>query len=219
MASPSGGSDMSSGAPAGSMANGWAGASILGFLAFGITAMLFGLSQLPKPYGVGFNVGLPGVTGLTDVVVGGLILILIGIIGLLRGHPYWGSAFLGFGGFWAVWSTTGQGLWALIAAPPSSAPYAIAAFAFVWMLFTLTYLLSSMKHGWFTFIAFLLLFVSFILLIVVSWQTGAATKAPGVSSGEQWALGGLWIFTGLLWWLHGTADMTNHAYGRKVLPL
>jgi succinate-acetate transporter protein len=219
MASSTGGSEMSSGAPAGSMANGWAGAAILGFLAFGLTAILFGLSQLPKPYGNGFA-QFATVNGVSDAVVGGVILVLVGLIGLIRGHAYWGSAFLGFGGFWYVWATTGQGLQSLINfAVPSAAPYAVAGLAFVWMLFTLTYLLSSMKHGWFTFIAFLLLFVSFILLIVVAWQTGAATKPPGVGSGEQWALGGLWIFTGLLWWLHGTADLTNHSYGRKVIPL
>lgn len=213
MASPSGGSEMSSGAPGGKAANGWAGAAILGFLAFGLTSILYGLSELPKPYSNGFVV-LSGANTITDIALGGLVLVLIGIIGLLQGHAYWGSAFLGFGAFWVTWSTTGQAIQGYVAAPGVGA-YAIAGVAFIWILFSLTYLASSMKHGWGSFIGLLLLFIALIVTLVECWTLGGATK---VSSGEQWAVGGLWIFTGLIWWLHGTADLTNHTYGRKVIP-
>jgi succinate-acetate transporter protein len=213
MASPMGASDMSSGAPGAKMTNGWMGTAILGALAFGLTAILFGLSQLPKPYSNGF-VAATGGNVATDLTLGGLVLVLVGLIGLFRDHAYWGAVFLGFGAFWISWSTTGQGLQGYVLAPGVGA-FAIAGLAFIWLLFTLTFLISSMKHGWGSFFGFLFLFIAFILILVEAWTLGGANK---VSSGEQWAVGGLWIFTGLVWWLKGTADLTNHTYGRRVIP-
>ena len=42
------GSDSSSGPPGSKATNGWASPSIIGLLAFGMTAILYGLSLLPK---------------------------------------------------------------------------------------------------------------------------------------------------------------------------
>jgi uncharacterized protein len=203
------GSDSSSGAPGGKMTSDWASPAIIGLLAFGMTIILFGLANLPKPYGNGF-VGFAGIPA-TETLLGGLILVLAGIIGLLKGHTYWGSAFLGYGAFWlsaasGAVTLTGVG----------AHGYGGAGFMFIWLLFTLTFLISSMKHGWGTFFFLLFLFVGFALLIVEFWQTGAANK---ISSGEMWAVGGEWIFTGVIAWYAGTADLTNHTYGRKVLPI
>jgi succinate-acetate transporter protein len=214
MASSMGGSEAASGAPGAKMASGWTGTTILGTLAFGLTAILFGLSQMPKPYSNGF-VAATGANVETDLFFGGLVLILVGIISLLKDHSYWGAAFLGYGAFWASWSSTGQSLHGFVLAPGVGA-FSIAGLAFIWLLFTLTFLVGSMKHGWGAFFGLLFLFVAFILIIVEAWTLGGATK---VSSGEQWAVAGLWIFTGLIWWLKGTAEMTNQTYGRRVLPL
>jgi succinate-acetate transporter protein len=192
-------SDASSGAKT---TNGWASPAILGFLAFGMTIILFGLSKLPKPYGNGF-VGFAGVPA-TEAVLGGAVLGLVGLITLWKGHLYWGSAFLGYAAFWITLTESG------------TFGYGSAGFAFIWLLFTLTFLLSSFKHGWGTFFFLLFLFVGFILLLIEFWQMGAGTK---ISSGEMWAVGGEWIFTGLIAWYAGTADLTNHTYNKRVLPI
>jgi succinate-acetate transporter protein len=206
MSSPMGGSDSSK------MGGGMASASILGFLAFGMTAILFGLSQLPKPYANGF-VGYSGVTG-TDIALGGLVLGIVGIILLLQNHLYWGIGFLGFAAFWFTTSasfTTGT----LLGGGPIA--YGAAGFAFIWLLFTLTLLLSSMKHGWGSFFFLLFLLIGFILLIIEAWTAGGGfTK---ISSGEHWAVGGEWIFLGLVAWYSGTAHLTQHSYGKRVLPI
>jgi succinate-acetate transporter protein len=202
------GSDSSSGAPGVKTTNEWASPAILGMLAFGLTIILFGLSRLPHPYGTNFT-GFAGIPD-TELVLGGLILIIAGLIGLRTGHLYWGSAFLGYSAFWLSFGILGTG----------GEGFATAGFFFIWMLFTLTFLISSMKHGWVTFFFFLLLFVGVVLMLVEFWQAGALV-VPGntkISAGEMWAIGGEWILTGLVAWYSGTASLTNHTYNRKLLP-
>jgi uncharacterized protein len=206
MGSPSMGMGSSSGTPGNSANNLASNPAVIGLLAFGMTAILFGLSLLPKPYGNGFA-GFSGVAE-TELILGGLVLILAGVIGILRGHPYWGTIFLGYGAFWASLAYVG-GIGGVLG-------YGASGFAVIWLLFTLTFLISSFKHGWGSFFGLLFLFVAFILLIIFYWQVGAATS---ISSGEHWAVGGLWIATGLLWWYGATAMLTNHTYDRKILPV
>jgi uncharacterized protein len=200
------GSDSSSGAPGGGMANKMASPAILGLLAFGMTAILFGLSQLPKPYGNGF-VGFAGVQD-TELILGGLVLILVGLIALWRGHLFWGTAFFGYGAFWASWA-------AVTTLTPG---YATAAVAFIWLMFTLTFLISSFKHGWVTFFFLLFLFIGFILLVIEFWQWGSGGLTTKISSGESWAIGAIWIIAGFIAWYNGTAQLTEHTYGKKILP-
>ena len=204
MGTPSGGMDSSSGAPGSKTTNGWASPSIIGLLAFGMTTILYGLMNLPKPYGNGF-VGYAGIP-MTDIVLGGLILILVGVISLSKNHTFWGSVFLGWGAFWGTWAIIG-----------TAHGYGAAGLAFVWLLFTLTFLISSMKHGWMTFFLFLFLFVGMILLVIEFWQYGA-NPTTTISSGEMWAVGVVWIISGLIAWYLGTADLTNHSYSKKILP-
>ncbi len=200
MTSPMGGSDSSK------MGGGTASPSILGFLAFGLTAVLFGLSQLPKPYGNGF-LGFGGVTA-TDIAFGGLVVGIVGIILLLQNHLFWGIGFLGYAAFW----------WSASTLAVAGLGYGPAGLAFIWLLFTLTLLISSMKHGWGSFFFLLFLLIGFILLIIEAWTAGASGVAK-ISSGEHWAVGGEWIFLGLVAWYAGTAHLSQHTYGKKILPI
>jgi succinate-acetate transporter protein len=211
-------------APANKAANGMLGPTVLGFLAFGLMSILFGLSQLPGPYGTGFNVqnafGLNTVFTPTGTITGtmatwgGLVLILIGIIIFLKsGPPFWGSAFFGYGAFWATWSTIvgsadNHVLWG----------YGTAGFVLIWVLFTLTYLVSSFKHGWSTFVFFLVVLLAYILLVVEFWQYGAKGAAAGISGDELGVIAGLWILAGVIAWYAGTARLAEHTYGKKILP-
>jgi len=214
MGASSGGMGAPSGGPDGRTT---ANPSILGLLAFGLTTLLFGLSNLPGPWnhslaislGGGFYAnGHPvGTITTTITIFGGLVLILIGLLIFLKGSDtFWGTAFLGYGAFFTTIAT-------LSGVIPFN--YAVSAIALIWLLFTLTFLISSMKHGWVTFFFFLFLFVGYILLFVESWQEGAASKI----SGEEWGLiAGIWIVAGVIAWYLGTAKLTELTYSRKLLP-
>jgi len=193
----------------------WASPAVIGLTGFGLTTIIAGLTNLPKPYGNGFT-GNWAIFGMA-LFFGGLVQLIAGVIGLRKGNLFAGSAFVGYGAFWLAFTymlTTGLDFAG--GAPGNSAYYAISAFAFVWTLFTLTFLINSMKHGWGIFFVFLFLFVSFILLTVKFWMFGASDT---VSTAQNWATGGMIVLTGLTAWLVATADLTNWNYGRKVIPV
>jgi len=210
MGTPGMGPDSSSGGPGGKMMSGWASPSILGLLVFGLMTMLLGLYSLPKPYGTGFGLDLGGLTIAAYAVAG--LLLIIGVITLAQNHLYWGTAFLGYAAFWGSW---GYMFHHLLAPGTLASGYGVAGIMFIWLLFTLTYLISSIRHGWGTVFAFLLLFVGFILLTLLYWQLGAHST---IATSEHWVIGGELILTGLVWWYGGTAGLTNHTFGKKVLP-
>ncbi len=107
-----------------------------------------------------------------------------------------------------------------IAGAAGNPAYSLAAIMFIFVLITLTFLISSMKHGWGTFFLFLLTFIAFILWTVQMWQIAPSSTMPGsFSSGESWALGVLLILAGLAAWFGATAELTNQTYGRKILPM
>lgn len=199
-----------------------AGMSIFGLLAFGLVSMLFGLSQLPGPYGHGFDLPIAAnlyVTGatvsLTMTTLGGVALFLVGIVMFLKSaEPYWAVAFTGYGAFWAILGTV-----ATTAANYSTYGYGTAGFALVWMLFTLTLLISSFKHGWMTFLFYLVLFIGLALLVVEFWQWGAGGATTKISGDELGVIGGFWIAAGILAWYGGTSRLTELNWGRKLLPL
>jgi len=190
----------------------WASPAVLGLMGFGLTTMMAGLSNLPSPYGNGFT-GNWAIFGLA-IAFGGVAQIIAGIIGLRKGNLFAGTAFVGYGAFWLsftmIASTIPAGLVFF---------YGLSAFAFLWMMFTLTFLINSMKHGWGMFFLFLFLFVSFALLVAKYWQLASNKVGYVLPSGEAWAVGGLLILTGLTAWYVATADLTNWNYGRKVLPV
>ncbi len=201
---------MEMGSSTGGLASGWASSSVLGLLAFGMTMIVFGLSNLPPPYGNGFNVGgnFWALYGLA-FVFGGLASGLAGLIALKRGQLFWGTAFVSFGAFWIAYAITHYFV------SGGVVNYGFAGFLFVWVLFSLTFLINSIKHGWITFLFFLFLFVGFVLLVVEYWQYGAGNT---VSSGEMWAIAGELVVTGLIGWYAGTAELTNATYSKSLLP-
>ena len=197
----------------------WTTPTVLGLMGFGLTTMLAGLSNLPPPYanGLTYNWVVFG----TAIFFGGIAQLLAGLIGLRKGNLFAGTAFVGYGSFWmaftAMLASFGPafGGFGPTAITNPAAPYGVAAFFFVWVLFTLTFLINSMKHGWGIFFVFLFLFVSLILLTVKFWQIGAGDS---ISKGEDWAVGGLITLTGLTAWYVATSDLTNSSYGKTLLP-
>lgn len=182
---------------------------VVGLFGMGLTLMLIGLSFLPSPYGNGFG-GWGSFWAALPVAAtfGGVVLLIVGLIALYKGHVYWGSAFASYGAFFIIWTNT-------INSPSGVAYYGLAGITFVFLLMTLTFLISSMKHGWVTFFLFLFFFISAILWLVVEWMTAAGNS---VSSGQWWATAAITFIAGLIAWYAATAHLTNWTYGKKVLP-
>jgi len=203
----------------------WTNPGVVGLMGFGTTTMIAGLSNLPAPYANGFNNNWV-VFGMA-LAFGGTAQLIAGIIALRKGNLFAGSAFVGYGAFWIAFTlmlTSFLGYAGNISAgpPPVPAPiyYGVAGFAFVWMMFTFTFFINSFKHGWGITMVFLFLLIAFILLVVKFWSLAANPgSSPFLGSGvDNWAVGGVIIFTGFLAWYVATAILTNWNYGRKVLP-
>lgn len=196
----------------------WATPAVIGLMGFGLTTILAGFSNLPAPYGNGFG-GNWVVFGMA-MAFGGLVQLIAGVIGLRKGNLFAGSAFVGYGAFWLAFTSmlTIYGNGSLL--PPASTVgfYGIAAFTFVWFMFTLTFLINSMKHGWGIFFVFLFLTVAFLLLTSQFWQLASHPVGWQLSKSFSWAVGGEIILTGLTAWFVATADLTNWNYGRRVIP-
>jgi uncharacterized protein len=189
----------------------WATPAVVGLLAFAAVTILFGLSELPKPYCTGFWTSTcfnsdPLAVMAVGLIFGGFVLAVMGLISLRKGNLFAGSAFVSYGGFWFAYA---------FAILFGVAGYGFAGFTFVWVLISLTFLINSLKHGWMVFVLFLLLAVQFILMTVFAWQLGAGNS---VATGEHWAIGGEIILTGIVMWYVATADLTNWNYGRRLLP-
>ena len=228
MAGPGGTANAGSGDGGAKMTSGWASPTTLGLLVFGGMTILFGLMFLPGPWGNPFAGSYANTPGQGYIFLGGsaflayataAILAIVGLIALFEGHHFWGTAFVGYAGFWASWGYASHHAGFL------GFGVAWAAFFFVWTLFTLTFLLGSLKQGWGVFVGFLVLFIGMALLTALYWQLGAQTNLAGatawskISAGQKWATGGVLILTGFLWWYGGTAQIVHKVYGKKYLPM
>jgi uncharacterized protein len=181
----------------------WASPATLGLMGFGTTTMLAGL----------FNGGWIPVGSLLSMAIffGGFAQLIAGVIAFRKGNMFAGTAFAGYGSFWLAFN------WLATTYPTSLANgYDVAAFTFVWFLFTLAFLINVPKHGIGLTLVFLTLLIAYLLLTVQWWEVGAGT--PLAKSTLQ-GIGAEIILTGFLAWIVGTADLTNWNYGRKLIPV
>jgi len=196
---------------------GWANPAVVGLMGFGTTTMIAGLSNLPQPYVSGFN-GNWVIYGMA-LAFGGTAQLIAGLIALRKGNLFAGSAFVGYGAFWIAFTLMLSSF--INTAPTADAVfYGVAGFAFIWMLFTFSFMINAIKHGWGITFVFVFLFISFVLLVVKFWSLAASgTGSPFFGSGaDNWVVGGIIIATGLIAWYVATATLTNANYGRRVLP-
>jgi len=202
----------------------WGTPAVIGLMGFGTTTMIAGLTNLPAPYSNGFANNW-AVFGMA-LAFGGTAQFAAGLVALRKGNVFAGSAFVGYGAFWIAFTLM---LTQFAGDAGTGAPilYGVAGFAFIWFLFTFTFLINAPKHGMVLTGVFALLTLAFLLLTAKFYSLAAnaagCTSAYGcgpfaanMSSG--WAVGGEIFLTGLLAWYLATADLTNWNYGRKVLP-
>jgi uncharacterized protein len=191
----------------------WGTPAIIGLMGFGTTTMIAGLTNLPAPYSNGFA-GNWVVYGMA-LAFGGTAQFAAGLVALRKGNVFAGSAFVGYGSFWLAFTLMLTQFAATPIADHVPIFYGIAGFTFIWMMFTITFLLSAPKHGIVLTMVFLFLVIAYALL---TWQFWQFANGNTLTTGQSWAVGGEIFFDGLLAWYLATADLTNWNYGRKLLP-
>ncbi len=173
----------------------------LGLLGFGMTTVLLNLH----------NAGLFGLGSMIlamGVFYGGIAQIIAGIMEWKKGNTFATTAFCSYGLFWLslVWLIIGPKLgWA-----EATATEAMAAYLFMWGLFTFVMFIGTLKLNRALQVVFLSLTILFWLLALRDIK-GDATIGK-IAGYEGIFCGFSAIYTGL-------AQVLNECYGKVVLPL
>ncbi len=176
----------------------------LGLLGFGMTTVLLNL------HNAGFH-PLDSMILAMGLAYGGLAQVIAGIMEYRRGNTFGTAAFSSYGLFW--WS-----LVILLLLPESTlfdgipAPTggAMAAYFFMWGLFTFVMFFGTLKVNRAIQFVFLSLAILFFLLTVRN-LTGSAAIAT-ITRYEGVVCGLSAVYTAL-------AEVLNEVYGKTVLPL
>jgi succinate-acetate transporter protein len=173
----------------------------LGLLGFGMTTVLLNL------HNAGFF-GLGSMILAMGIFYGGMAQIIAGILEWKKGNTFGTTAFCSYGLFWLtlVWLIVAPKMgWA--DAPANSA---MAAYLFMWGLFTFVMFIGTLRLNKALQVVFLTLTILFWLLALKDITGNAAIgKIAGYEG----------IFCGFSAIYAGLAQVLNECYGRIVLPL
>jgi uncharacterized protein len=176
----------------------------LGLLGFGLTTVLLNLH----------NAGLYELNAMIlamGLAYGGLAQVIVGIMEFKKGNTFGMTAFLSYGLFW--WSLValvllpGVSFLGNVVAADSTA---MAAYFFMWGLFTLTMFFGTLKANRALQFVFGSLFILFFML-TASRLTGNAMLLQ-ITGIEGIICGGSAVYLGL-------AEVLNEAHGKTVLPI
>jgi len=176
--------------------------SPLGFTGLGLSAVLLSLSYI----------GLYPVDSMIvsmAIFLGGFAQVFAGIMAWKKGSVFGGTAFCAFGLFW--FSLAGLILLPEIGWIEGPEPIALAAYLFLWGVYTFVMLIATLKLGSKAIMfVFMTLFLLFMLLAIVN-ATG--------NTGLLVIAGYVGLILGLASLYTGLAEVLNDAYGRTVLPI
>jgi len=179
-----------------------ANAAPLGFTGLGLAAVLLSLSYI----------GIYPVESMIvsmAIFLGGFAQVFAGIMSWKKGDIFAGTAFSAFGLFW--FSLAGLLVMPAIGWAEASSGTAMAAYLFIWGVYTFVMLMATMKIGVRALqFVFVTLFLLFILLAVVNatGSTGLLVVAGYV--GLVMGLGALYTALGMV---------MNEIHGKTVIPL
>jgi succinate-acetate transporter protein len=177
----------------------------LGLLGFGMTTVLLNL------HNAGFYF-LGSMILAMGLVYGGLAQVIAGIMEFRKGNTFGTLAFSSYGLFW--WSLVILLLlpnFTLLSPAVTAADNtAMAAYFFMWGLFTLVMFFGTLKANRALQFVFMSLVVLFFLL-TAHRLTGDATLLK-ITGWEGIICGASAVYTGL-------AEVLNEVYGRTVVPL
>jgi len=174
----------------------------LGFTGLGLSAVLLSLSYI----------GLFPVDSMIvamAIFLGGFAQVFAGLMAWKKGSVFGGTAFCAFGLFW--FSLAGLILMPALGWVEAPTPISLAAYLFLWGVYTFVMLIATMKLGSkaITFI-FVTLFLLFILLAIVN-ATGNA--------GLLVIAGYVGLIVGLAALYTALAIVLNDAYGKTIAPI
>jgi len=180
----------------------------LGLLGFGMTTVLLNL------HNAGFY-PLGSMILAMGLVYGGLAQVIAGIMEYKKGNTFGTVAFTSYGLFW--WSlvlllafpecTLFNVYWAYYLHP---SPTAMAAYFFMWGLFTFVMFFGTLKTNLASQFVFLSLAILFFLLTA---EKLTGSTSIGLIAGYEGIICGLSaVYTAL-------AEVLNEVYGKTVLPL
>jgi succinate-acetate transporter protein len=173
----------------------------LGLLGFGMTTVLLNF------HNAGFYPLNTMILGM-GIFYGGICQIIAGVMEWKKGNTFAGTAFTSYGAFWLL-------LVALITMPKvglgtATSEGAMAAFFFMWGLFTLVMFIGTLKLNKALMVVFGSLVILFFLLCI---RDATGSTVVGTIAGYEGIICGLSaIYTGL-------AQVINEVYGRTVLSL
>jgi uncharacterized protein len=176
----------------------------LGLLGFGLSTVLLNLH----------NAGLYELNAMIlamGLAYGGLAQVIVGIMEFKKGNTFGMTAFLSYGLFW--WSLValvllpGVSFLGNVVAADSTA---MAAYFFMWGLFTLAMFFGTLKANRALQFVFGSLFILFFML-TASRLTGNAMLLQ-ITGIEGIICGGSAVYLGL-------AEVLNEAHGKTILPI
>jgi len=171
----------------------------LGLLGFGMTTVLLNLA----------NAGIMPLTSVvvsTGIFYGGISQVIAGIMEFRKGNTFGATAFTSYGFFWL--SLIGV-IWLPKAGFEAATGAAMAAYLFLWGLFSLVMFICTRKHPRSSQWVFGTLVVLFFLLAAGDF-TGM--KAITMVAGYEG------IVCGLLAIYAACGQLLHDAFGKKVLP-
>ncbi len=174
----------------------------LGLLAFGMTTVLLNL------HNAGFY-PLDSMILAMGFAYGGIAQIIVGVLEFRKGNTFGTVAFMSYGLFW--WS-----LVALVLLPQTSLAVtgptniALAAYFFMWGLFTLVMFFGTLKTNRILQTVFMSLAILFFLLTARELTGNALIATLTGYEGIICGLSAVYL---------GLAEVLNEANGRTVLPI
>ena len=179
----------------------------LGLMGFGMTTVLLNLHNAGA-YGLGSMILAMG------IAYGGLAQVIAGMMEYKKGNTFGTAAFTSYGLFWLslviLKIFPAMNLWET----PSN--YAMAAYFFMWGLFTFIMFFGTLKANRAIQFVFMSLAILFFLLttkeLMVAWDLAGITEVGTVLGIEGVICGLSAVYTAL-------AEVLNEAHGRTVLPL
>jgi succinate-acetate transporter protein len=174
----------------------------LGLLGFGLTTVLLNL------HNAGFY-ELNAMILAMGICYGGIAQVIAGIMEWKKGNTFATTAFISYGLFWLSLVTmivmTKLG-WAA-----ASNEKAMAAYLFMWGLFTLVMFIGTLRLH----VAGQIVFGSLAILFFLLAYGDYATASPGFKQFTGWE----GVFCGFSAIYTGLAQVLNELYGKVILPL
>jgi len=173
----------------------------LGLMAFGMTTVLLNLANAGK-------IPLDSPILTMGLFYGGAAQIIAGAMEFRKGNTFGMTAFLSYGLFWETFAVIVLfKIMGLVSFTPSTS---LAAYLFMWGLFTLLMFVGTLKLNGSLMFVFGSLFILFFLLAAGNgWNNSSVTTFAGYEG----------IICGLSAMYASIAQVLNEVYGRVMLPI